>query len=342
MTATYDDQIARLTDRLRLRQDEMLALLGVLVSSESPSHRSDLLARTADLLVEHGTRLLGVQPTRSAPAPTPPVRSPPVPSPPGSSLPGSRALGVPQLGSPPPEWPVLRWDLPAVRSSAHPVVLLGHLDTVWPAGTTERWAFTVEGDRATGPGAFDMKAGLVQALFAMAELATTDLPRPPIVVLITSDEEIGSAAGRPVLEAGARGASAVLVLEASLDGALKVARKGVGNYCLEVTGRAAHAGLEPEKGVNALVAAAHLVVAVEALGAPQLGTTVTPTLANAGTTQNTVPPRPRSVLTYGRARSPSSSASTPGCGSCRPVAGRRSGSTAGSTARRWRRRPQSS
>lgn len=248
-------ETADLLTRLREQQDEMVELLDALVTCESPSADAERLAAMVDLLADRGTRLLGVAPKRTG-----------------------------------PEQPlVLRWDLPAVRSTSGPVMLLGHLDTVWPAGTVDRWPFTVDGDRATGPGAFDMKAGLVQALFAVSELVETDLPRPPIVVLVTSDEEIGSAAGRPVLEEAARGASAVLVLEASLDGSLKVARKGVGSYRLEVTGRAAHAGLEPEKGVNALVAAAHLVLAVEALAAPDLGTTVTPTLARAGTTQNTVP-----------------------------------------------------
>lgn len=255
MTGVHDDPVPGLLDRLTARREEMVTLLDALVSSESPSADAGRLTVAADLLAERGTRLLGVAPQRTEPA----------------------------------DSPVLRWDLPAVACDASPVVLLGHLDTVWPAGTTARWPFSVEGDRATGPGAFDMKAGLVQGLFALAELLETDLPRPPIVVLITLDEEIGSAASRPVLEQAARGASAVLVLEASQVGALKVARKGVGNYRLSVTGRAAHAGLEPEKGVNALVAAAHLVLAVEALAATDLGTTVTPTLASAGTTQNTVP-----------------------------------------------------
>lgn len=244
-----------LLTRLRGRQDEMVALLAALVTCESPSGDVGRLADMADLLAHHGTRLLGVPPDRSGP----------------------------------PDAPVLRWDLPAVGGDAAPVMLLGHLDTVWPAGTTARWPFSVDGDRATGPGAFDMKAGLVQALVGLSELRAADVPRPPVVLLVTSDEETGSAEGRPVLEAAAQGVSAVLVLEASLDGALKVARKGVANYTLRVAGRAAHAGLEPEKGVNALVAAAHLVLAVETLAAPDRGTTVTPTLASAGTTQNTVP-----------------------------------------------------
>jgi glutamate carboxypeptidase len=168
--------------------------------------------------------------------------------------------------------------------AAAPVLVLCHLDTVWPAGTTGRWPFTVTDGVATGPGVFDMKAGLVQALFALSSCPRQDA----VTLLVTSDEEIGSPTSRSLIEEEARHARAVLVLEASADGgALKTARKGVSLYRVEVEGRAAHAGLEPEKGVNALVELAHQVRAVAALGAP--GTTVTPTTASAGTTTNTVP-----------------------------------------------------
>jgi glutamate carboxypeptidase len=244
-----------LVGRLEARVGEMVELLDTLVSSESPSNDPVLLAATADLIADRGSCLLGTKPERI-------------------TGPGA---------------PALRWSLPGVRCDGRPVLVLAHLDTVWPAGTIARWPFSVDGDRATGPGAFDMKAGLVQALFAVAALDETDLDRPPVVVLVTADEEIGSPSGRDVIESVARDVSAVLVLEASETGRLKVARKGVSNYDLHVTGRSAHAGLEPEKGVNALVAAAGLVLAVEALGAQELGTTVTPTTATAGTTRNTVP-----------------------------------------------------
>jgi glutamate carboxypeptidase len=249
------DPLASLAAGLTTQQDAMVSMLDILVSSESPSDDPGLLAATTDLVADLGERLLGSPAERVA------------------------TSGV----------PALRWDLPGVGCAAGPVLLLAHLDTVWPAGTLDRWPFSVSGDRATGPGAFDMKAGLVQALFALAALARTGLPHPPVVLVVTADEEVGSPAGRSVIEASAQGASAALVLEASADGALKVARKGVGNYRLHVSGRAAHAGLEPEKGVNALVAAAHLVLALEDIADPGAGTTVTPTLARAGSAQNTVP-----------------------------------------------------
>ncbi len=188
-----------------------------------------------------------------------------------------------------PEAPALTWSLPAVRCDGRPVVLLAHLDTVWATGTLARWPYAVEGDQASGPGAFDMKAGLVQGLFALAALAAADADRPPVVLVVTTDEEIGSPVGRQIVEDAARDAAAVLVLEPSVDGRLKVARKGVSNYDLQVTGRSAHAGLEPERGVNALLAAAQLILEVVDLADPEAGTTVTPTLATAGTTRNTVP-----------------------------------------------------
>jgi glutamate carboxypeptidase len=165
------------------------------------------------------------------------------------------------------------------------VVLLGHLDTVWPMGTLTRWPFTVDGDRATGPGVFDMKAGLVQLVAAVHHLDNRD----GVAILVTSDEEIGSTSSQALIEETCRNASAVLVLEPSADGALKVARKGVGMFRLEIVGRAAHAGLEPHRGINASIEAAHQVLAAAAVARPELGTTVTPTVIAGGTTVNTVP-----------------------------------------------------
>ena len=174
----------------------------------------------------------------------------------------------------------LRWSFGRPR-----VLLIGHLDTVWPTDTTQRWPFTIDADRATGPGVFDMKGGLVQLFAALSELADLD----GIAALVTSDEEIGSTTSRALIEETAAGVDAVLVLEPSLDGALKTARKGVGMYTIEITGRAAHAGLEPERGVNATLEAAYQAINAAALARPELGTTVTPTVISGGTTVNTIP-----------------------------------------------------
>lgn len=169
--------------------------------------------------------------------------------------------------------------------SALKVLLLAHADTVWPLGTLAEIPFTVEDGIARGPGVFDMKAGLVQGLAALTGLDSLD----GIGLLLTTDEEVGSPTSQSLIEATARGARAVLVLEPGQNGALKTERKGVSMYEIEIAGKAAHAGLEPEKGVNALVELAHVVLGLEASARPEVGTTVTPTVAKAGTTRNSVP-----------------------------------------------------
>jgi glutamate carboxypeptidase len=164
---------------------------------------------------------------------------------------------------------------------------------VFPLGTLAARPFTIAGGRATGPGVFDMKGGIVQAIHAVASLGD----RAGVELLFTPDEEVGSHASRPFIEERAVACGAVLVLEPSADGgALKTARKGTGTFEITVHGRAAHAGLEPEKGVNALIEAARLVLAVAELASPEHGTTVTPTVATAGTTDNVVPAQARVLV----------------------------------------------
>jgi glutamate carboxypeptidase len=175
----------------------------------------------------------------------------------------------------------LLWELGRPR-----VLLLCHLDTVWPRGTLERWAFRVEDGRATGPGVVDMKAGLVQGLFALSTMA----PAADVRLLVTTDEEVGSPGSRTLIEDAATGLEAVLVLEGAYDGALKVARKGTAQYTVRIAGRAAHAS-EPARGANATLEMASQILDVAGLADPAAGTTVTPTLASAGTTANTVPAR---------------------------------------------------
>lgn len=165
------------------------------------------------------------------------------------------------------------------------VLLLGHLDTVFPLGTIHDRPFTITGDRATGPGVFDMKAGIV----IMAEALQVVSQPHEVAVLLTSDEEIGSVTSRGLVEREAARAGSVLVLEPSLDGAVKVARRGGSIYRLEVHGRAAHAGLEPELGRNALAELAHQVLALPGLADIDLGTTVSPTVARAGAVTNAIP-----------------------------------------------------
>jgi glutamate carboxypeptidase len=166
------------------------------------------------------------------------------------------------------------------------VLVLGHHDTVFPLGTLARRPFRVEDGRATGPGVFDMLGGLVQAVHGLASL--DDLAG--VEVLVTADEEVGSYASRSLIEERALACGAVLVAEGAAEGgALKLGRKGCGTFRVGVTGRASHAGLEPAAGINALVEAAHQVLAIAALDRPERGTTVTPTVASAGTVENVVP-----------------------------------------------------
>jgi len=180
--------------------------------------------------------------------------------------------------------PVVQWGPDRPR-----ILLLGHIDTVWPVGTLARIPWAVDGDRMRGPGVFDMKTGVMQAIGALALLEADQADG--VGVLLTTDEEIGSTTSRDLIEDMASDAAAVLVLEPSIDGDLKSARKGTSWYVVEITGRAAHAGLDPERGINALIEAAGLVTECVTWANPAIGTTVTPTTAKAGVTDNTVPDR---------------------------------------------------
>ena len=166
------------------------------------------------------------------------------------------------------------------------VLLLGHVDTVWPRGTLKTKPFTVADGRVSGPGVFDMKAGLVAGLHVLNALD----PHVPVSFMVTADEEVGSGASRELILEEAARAQAVLVLEgAGPGGALKSARKGWSVYHLRLQGVAAHAGLEPGEGRNSLVRLASLVRQVTALDGGAAGRTVNPTMASAGTTVNTIP-----------------------------------------------------
>jgi glutamate carboxypeptidase len=167
-----------------------------------------------------------------------------------------------------------------------PILLLGHFDTVWPVGTLENMPFRVEGPFAYGPGSLDMKAGLVLGIHALAALQQSDLLRRTVVFLCTSDEERGSLSSRPLIEAEASAAQAVLVLEPAAGGALKTARKGIGIFRVEVEGLAAHAGSNPELGVSAIEEMARLILDLHALNDPTTGTTVNVGVVNGGTRPN--------------------------------------------------------
>ncbi|HET7451632.1 MAG TPA: M20 family metallopeptidase [Thermoanaerobaculia bacterium] len=189
----------------------------------------------------------------------------------------------------------------AVRATLRPsggrggTLLVGHLDTVWPVGTLAERPFRVEGGRATGPGSFDMKAGIAVAL-ALFERHAGASRRPPVSLFLAPDEEVGSAGSRDTLVAFAREHERVLVLEPSHGGAAKVARKGTGLIRVEFRGRAAHAGLEPEKGASALLEMARFALYLESVGDRAAGTTVTPTVGTSGSRTNVVPAEARLTI----------------------------------------------
>jgi glutamate carboxypeptidase len=228
--------------------EAMIDDVSTLVTLESPSRDIERLTAHAQLLSEMMTRLLGRAPVL-------------IDSPVG---------------------PHVHWS----GGGEPKVLILGHHDTVHPVGTLQRLPFSYVDDVLRGPGVFDMKAGIVQALHGVAALDDAS----HIEILLTADEEIGSRASKDLLIERARACGAVLVLEPSADGgALKVGRKGTGTFFLTIDGRASHAGLEPEKGVNSLMELAQLLPRIAALSDPTQGTTVSPTLAHAGTADNVIP-----------------------------------------------------
>jgi glutamate carboxypeptidase len=170
------------------------------------------------------------------------------------------------------------------------LLLLGHTDTVHPRGTLREMPWREEGGRIYAPGVFDMKAACAAALEALRACdALGARPRRPVVLLLTCDEESGSHSGRALVEEEARRAECVLVLEpAAPGGRAKTARKGTGLFTLSVEGRAAHAGLEPEKGVSAVLELARQVERVASLARPELGTTINVGTIVGGTHANVV------------------------------------------------------
>jgi len=162
------------------------------------------------------------------------------------------------------------------------VIVLAHLDTVWPKGSFQS-LWSIKENVASGPGIFDMKAGFIQGLFAMKGIDGS------VALVATSDEETGSTTSKEFIKEISAKAKAVLVVEATLNGKVKTGRKGTAMYQVKIHGKASHAGLEPEKGVNATVEMGHAILAVSGLENKELGTTVVPTMLRSGNTTNTVP-----------------------------------------------------
>ena len=173
------------------------------------------------------------------------------------------------------------------RSSRKPILLLGHLDTVWPLGTLAGMPWREQDGRIYGPGVLDMKAGVAMALTAVRVLAELGVSRP-VTLLLNSDEEVGSHVSRPITERLALASSAVLVLEPAQGLACKTARKGVGDYRLQVTGVASHSGVDFARGHSAILELARLLQEVEGFTELRLGRTVNPGVIGGGTRSNVV------------------------------------------------------
>jgi glutamate carboxypeptidase len=196
-------------------------------------------------------------------------------------------------------WPAIRARRNVLSARAGQILVLGHLDTVYELGTIKKTPFRVTRDCAFGPGIFDMKGGLVIALFAAEALAhAVWLPRRRVVFLWTSDEETGSETSRKVIEREAQRSMAVLVLEPANGpkGKLKTQRKAVGTAELIITGRAAHAGLNPSAGVNAVHELALQAARLMRLNNPRRGITVNPTIAQGGARSNVIPAEARLTI----------------------------------------------
>jgi glutamate carboxypeptidase len=236
--------------RIAPQAGRMLEDLAALVGHESPSSDAERVSALAAWIVE---RLRGA---------------------------GAHAEALP---CPPRGDAVLAW----AGEGPERTLLLGHHDTVWPLGTLAQRPFAVADGRATGPGVFDMKAGIAVALAVLAAHAEERAPR--VTLLLTPDEEVGTHASRELLVEVARRHARVLVLEPSLGGAAKVARKGTGSFEARFAGVPAHAGLEPEKGASALLEMARFALFAGSLADAARGTTLTPTLASSGTAANVVP-----------------------------------------------------
>jgi glutamate carboxypeptidase len=172
-----------------------------------------------------------------------------------------------------------------------PIILLCHMDTVFPLGTLATMPFYSRDDKTYGPGVLDMKGGIVIALEALRALREAGIsPARPVIGLFTSDEESGSQASRALIEQTCAGAEVVFVLESGLlDGALKTWRKGVGDFTVRVTGRAAHSGGDHEKGRNAIEEMAHQILAIQKMTDYERGTTLNVGVIRGGTVPNVVP-----------------------------------------------------
>lgn len=189
---------------------------------------------------------------------------------------------------------------PAKRTRGQPVqLLLGHYDTVWPVGTLRDMPFQVDGNIVRGPGVFDMKGGIVQIVYALQTIAALGVnPSVTPVILLNSDEEIGSRESTRHIRRLARIANRALVMEPSMgpEGTIKTTRKGVGRFTVRARGKAAHAGLDPESGASAILELSHVIQKLFGLNDPQQGVSVNVGTIDGGIRPNVIAPESTAVI----------------------------------------------
>jgi len=242
-------------DDVRAQRESMLRTLEQIVNFESPSHEKAAVDRLGDYLRQRCEQL------------------------------GGEVERLPQEEH--GDLTVARW---TGSRAGDPILVMTHIDTVWPLGTLERKPFEVDGDVARGPGVYDMKASVAMMIQALTFLNDRETEHRPITWLINTEEEIGSPVSRPLIEKLASESAYVLVLEPPVppDGALKTARKGVGMFTMHITGKAAHAGADPEKGISAIQELANQIQYLHGLTDFELGTTVNVGVVSGGTARNVV------------------------------------------------------
>ncbi len=265
LSETVQDEIAKRLSYFQERKDQIIQTIRQLVETESPSENKEGVDRLGTLLAGRFESLGG----------------------------HAKFHRVPNFGD------HLQVDF-AGASGGKPVMLLGHLDTVYPMGTLATMPCRVGDGRLWGPGSFDMKSGIALMLHAIEALRAwheDKLPRP-VTVLLVSDEEVGSDTSRLITENLAKKSAAVLVLEPSHGpkGALKTARKGIGEYLLKVTGKAAHSGLDFEKGQSAILELARQIIAVSKRIDLKRGLTLNVGTVQGGTRVNVIPAEASAVL----------------------------------------------
>ncbi|MCX2720761.1 M20 family metallopeptidase [Lentiprolixibacter aurantiacus] len=257
--------VAEILSFLHAHEDEMREFLGDLVSMETPSHNKEAQHIILEFLRER-----------------------------------FEALGFHVLHVPGKKTGGYLYARPLKRNKNRPIqLLIGHCDTVWPTGTLQERPLSYEKGKIKGPGVYDMKAGLTQIFYALAAIQSMPLPiKVEPVVVINSDEEIGSWESTSIIKRLSRIASRAFILEPplGLDGKLKTARKGIGRFTITVKGKAAHAGLDPTKGINAIVELSHQVQQLYAMNDYEKGITVNVGTIEGGISPNTVAPMSKAVV----------------------------------------------